>query len=492
MLRRLLACAVTIFACGGLAAAANGAAPTYVSLTFDDGVKGDIDFVLPALKQRGFAGTFYINSGTIADSAATRQADRMTWDEVKMLQTQGMEIGGHTVDHANLVNVWNDAQYTTDDQRRAAVQAKVCPDRTALVDHGLTPTSFAYPNGAWLLNNGADNTTIPGIVQGCGYSNARTTQGIALEPPDRHCDVCFAPLSDRGPTANRPYQPFGLRASQARGSYIAATGESGNDNLIPFEVLRDRTQYAIDAINSPGAADVPNTPSADGGWLILVLHDVCQQDGVAPCDGTQATADRGHSTTAAALNAYLDWLKSRPASQCVIVATVQRMMSPTLPTCPPPTNPGGSGGSAGGASGGGGGSATTTATTAPIVEEPAPIVEDPAPVTAAPSTSAPEPAAPTARLLTASAKLLGKGVVGFRAVVTAPAGVKRVEFLVDGKVVGTATAGPFRFSWSPKAGNGKSKARNVKISVRVTDSRSRVTQSAGVKVRVVTPTKGHR
>jgi hypothetical protein len=113
----------------------------------------------------------------------------------------------------------------------------------------------------------------------------------------------------------------------------------------------------------------------------------------------------------------------------------------------------------------------------PVATPPAPPVETPpAPVTDAPSTSTPEPAAPTVRLLKSSTRLLRKGIVGFRAIVTAPAGLQRVEFLVNGKVVGTATAGPYKFSWSPKAGKAR-KVRTVKVSVRVIDSLGRVAES---------------
>jgi peptidoglycan/xylan/chitin deacetylase (PgdA/CDA1 family) len=621
MLRRLIAGAVTLIACGGFAAAAHGATPLYVSLTFDDGVQGDFTQALPTLQKYGYQGTFYINSDKIATNAADRQTNYMLWSEVQQLQAAGMQIGGHTIGHTNLVTLWNttykttyDATYdasadnvddvnedgTVDDADRVAaataaaktaattaVGGNVCADRNALTAHGFSPTSFAYPNGAWKLDDGSqygDRITIPAIIAGCGYSSARTTEGIAVALPEPvYCDVCYAPISDT--TARR----FSLRASQARGSQIAAEdggglpAQPGNDDLIPFSTLQGRTQLALDALHNPKPTDLPNPPSADGGWLILVLHDVCADDSTYPCTPDQSDADRGHSTTRAVLDAYLNWLKTRPSSDCVIVADVQTVMSPSRPTtCPVapvkptvsitgPANgsivngvtnltadandadgsvskvefevngvPAGSddtdpysvpwdpsslspgatativaraydntgqttdsspitvtkqvvtGGTGGGGGGGGGG-----AVTKPVVTPPAAPVETPpvAPVTDAPSQSAPQPAAPTVRLLKASSRLLRKGVVGFRAVVKAPAGVEHVEFLVNGKVVGTLTEGPFKFSWSPKAGKSKRKLRNVEVSVRVTDSLGRVAESGdpmALKVRLVTHRKRHR
>ena len=156
MFRRALVGAATILACTGFAASAHAASPLYVSLTFDDGLSSDVSFVLPALQQHGMTGTFYINSSNIGSAAAY-----MTWDDVATLQSAGMEIGGHTLTHANLVDVWNDPAYTTDAERTAAVQAQVCPDRQAIVSHGIVPTGFAYPNGGWKIDDGSQYATAP-------------------------------------------------------------------------------------------------------------------------------------------------------------------------------------------------------------------------------------------------------------------------------------------------------------------------------------------
>jgi peptidoglycan/xylan/chitin deacetylase (PgdA/CDA1 family) len=474
MLRRLLVGAATLLACGGLAAAAHGAVPLYVSLTFDDGLVGHSTYALPALQAHGMQGTFYINSGKIGQPGA------MSWNDIRTLKAAGMEIGGHTLTHTNLVDVYNNAAGSPTDKANA-VKAQVCPDRDAIqAQIGVAPTDFAYPNGAYLL--GSDNTTIPNIIKSCGYLSARTTAGIALEPPDGHCDLCSAPLD------NAIANPFTMRASQARGSKIAWTGQQGNTDLIPYDVLHDRTNYAIQ--------DLANQTSPR--WLIIVLHDVCSAPGQDICTEANRVSNDGHATTIGALNQYLDWLQTQP---CVIVKTVADTLKASTATqapgaCPPPvTNPGGGGGGdtppSGGGGGGGGGSATTT-TTAPVDTPPAapvdtPPAPTPPPVTVgqAPSVSPPPPAAPTVRLLAASSRLLGKGIVDFRAVVHAAAGVKRVEFLVNGKVVGTTTKAPYRFQWSPKAG--KAKYRSVKLTVRVVDGLGRVVKSAApvhVKVRL--------
>jgi hypothetical protein len=55
----------------------------------------------------------------------------------------------------------------------------------------------------------------------------------------------------------------------------------------------------------------------------------------------QSAADHGHSTTRAVLDQYLDWLRTRPASDCIIVADVQTVMSASRPTaCQTPVGAG--------------------------------------------------------------------------------------------------------------------------------------------------------
>lgn len=122
-----------------------------VSLTFDD---GDLDnFTLaPLLKQYGLHATFYIPSGMVG------RPNYMTWDDVKSLQADGNEIGGHSLDHVKLSGL--DA---------ASLRHEICDDRQNLLDHGLAPISFAYPFGNYDPN-------VQAMVKDCGYAGARTVR----------------------------------------------------------------------------------------------------------------------------------------------------------------------------------------------------------------------------------------------------------------------------------------------------------------------------
>jgi peptidoglycan/xylan/chitin deacetylase (PgdA/CDA1 family) len=128
---------------------------TVVTIGFDDGT-ADQFAALQELQAHGMHATFFINSGFIGDP------EHMTVAQLTQLAATGNEIGGHTVDHANIQPLSpTDAMH------------EVCDDRTTLQGWGFTVTSFAYPFGSWDANAEA-------IVQGCGYDSARTVSGVSI------------------------------------------------------------------------------------------------------------------------------------------------------------------------------------------------------------------------------------------------------------------------------------------------------------------------
>jgi peptidoglycan/xylan/chitin deacetylase (PgdA/CDA1 family) len=67
-----------------------------VVLTFDDGFEDARTVVLPMLQQRGMRATFFIVPAFVG------RPGFLDWNGVRALQSAGMEIGSHTVDHARL------------------------------------------------------------------------------------------------------------------------------------------------------------------------------------------------------------------------------------------------------------------------------------------------------------------------------------------------------------------------------------------------------
>jgi peptidoglycan/xylan/chitin deacetylase (PgdA/CDA1 family) len=191
------------------------AAPTVVSLSFDDGYANE-SIAASVMESHGMRGTFYVNSGSVGNSG------EFSWTQLQALQASGHEIGGHTIHHTDLTTV-----------NSATAQQEVCDDRAAITSHGLTATSFAYPYGSY-------NATAESIVQGCGYTSGRTVGGLVSE--NGSCTGC--PFAETIP----PGDPFAL--------------------LTPDSVKSTTPLSAIQGY-------VTQAQAHGGGWVPLVFHQVC-------------------------------------------------------------------------------------------------------------------------------------------------------------------------------------------------------------------------
>jgi peptidoglycan/xylan/chitin deacetylase (PgdA/CDA1 family) len=193
---------------------------TVVTLTFDDQYENQWLYSVPVMQAHNFTGTYYV----ITSDTDNGFQCCMSWSQLDALQAQGNDIGSHTIDHPDNLTTLTTAQITQE----------VCGSRQDLISHGITdPQSFAYPDGIY-------NATVEGIVQQCGYNNARGGGGISN--------------SNTAPTA--PY----------------------------LETIPPRNAYALRTIAVDGAADMNladlqsfvNAAAANGGgWLPITFHDVC-------------------------------------------------------------------------------------------------------------------------------------------------------------------------------------------------------------------------
>lgn len=145
----------------GESSAASQTPQTIVSLTFDDGTATQFQ-ADQMLADHGMDGTFYINSSRIGANDYY-----MTWGQLERLARHGNEIGGHTAHHANLP--------LTD---ATEARRQICLDRVNLLSQGFDAKNFAYPHGA-------NNASVREMAQSCGYNSARSTSSAVAEsiPP---------------------------------------------------------------------------------------------------------------------------------------------------------------------------------------------------------------------------------------------------------------------------------------------------------------------
>ncbi len=122
-----------------------------ITFAFDDGLTSQYQNAVPMLNAAGFKASFYIitNQPTSGDSGS------MTWTQIKNLNSQGFEIGGHTRTHAALTTLSS-----------SQLNSEVSGSYQDLVAQGLTPKSFVYPLGDV---NGA----VEAAVKSAGYQVAR-------------------------------------------------------------------------------------------------------------------------------------------------------------------------------------------------------------------------------------------------------------------------------------------------------------------------------
>jgi peptidoglycan/xylan/chitin deacetylase (PgdA/CDA1 family) len=245
-----------------------GAAPTVVSLTFDDGW-GSQTTAASALAAHGMRGTFYVNTNTLGT------AGFLSWAQLTALDSAGNEITGHTLDHPNLTVL-----SSTEAQRQ------VCDDRANLLARGFVATSFAYPFGEF-------NSTTKTIVQNCGYSSGRGAFGL------------------HNITATNDTRPYA-------------------EGIPPLDRYAIRTpcciEYAAFGNSTPTAAALENyvahAESGGGGLVAFVFHRICDNCG---------NDDPAPSMTPAEFEAFLDWLQPRAANGTVVKTVAQVIKNDAQP-----------------------------------------------------------------------------------------------------------------------------------------------------------------
>ncbi len=109
----------------------SGADDPIICFTFDDQHEGVYRVALPIMQQYGFRGTCFVNSGKL------HRPNYMLKNELQSLYADyAWEIGGHTINHENLVNL------TYPEARQAIIT-----DYDSLYAWDLYPRSFALPFG---------------------------------------------------------------------------------------------------------------------------------------------------------------------------------------------------------------------------------------------------------------------------------------------------------------------------------------------------------
>jgi peptidoglycan/xylan/chitin deacetylase (PgdA/CDA1 family) len=134
-----------------------------IVLTFDDGYKDMYTTAFPLLRAHHFKAVSYVVSGFLGAPPS------VTADQVREMDANGIEIGAHTVSHADLTAL------SPSDLHHEVFDSKASLE--ALLGHPVL--DFCYPYGKV-------NAAAAAVVQGAGFESATTTQlGTAHSTGDR-------------------------------------------------------------------------------------------------------------------------------------------------------------------------------------------------------------------------------------------------------------------------------------------------------------------
>ncbi|MBC8052943.1 MAG: polysaccharide deacetylase family protein [Sphingobacteriaceae bacterium] len=131
-------------------------------ITFDDGFESDYSIALPILLKHNARAVFFIVPSFIG------KPEYMTWDQVKNLHANGMEIGSHSFTHPNF------AKLTIDQKIHELAVSKTTIENML----NIKVKSFAIPFGMY------DEETIKCVFQ-AGYEFCFTSQHGQFNYNDR-------------------------------------------------------------------------------------------------------------------------------------------------------------------------------------------------------------------------------------------------------------------------------------------------------------------
>ncbi|SDE60879.1 polysaccharide deacetylase family protein [Kordiimonas lacus] len=110
-----------------------------VTIAVDDAYKSVVTHGWPKLKAAGIPMTLFVSTDPVDSASNQASSNYMTWDDVRQLKVEGVEIGHHTASHLHMPHAGLEAAMA--DVRRASERFEA--------ELGEIPALFAYPYGEY-------------------------------------------------------------------------------------------------------------------------------------------------------------------------------------------------------------------------------------------------------------------------------------------------------------------------------------------------------
>jgi len=149
--------------------------PKPAVITIDDGFKSTYTLAYPLLKKYNFPATLFLYSDFIE-----RNSYSLTWEEIREMIKNNMEIGSHTLSHCNLLQYKNNESYESYISR---IKKEIFLSKEILeCKIGIKIKLFAYPYGAYssIIKDLAIQAGYEGIVNANSMNNTLNTDPWSL------------------------------------------------------------------------------------------------------------------------------------------------------------------------------------------------------------------------------------------------------------------------------------------------------------------------
>lgn len=124
-----------------------------VIITFDDGLAGNFAYALPILQRHGFRAVFFVAVGAVG------KPHYMSWEQLRELCRNGMEVQSHTVNHRPLQTLSRDE-----------IRQELLGSKTRLEQELHKPvTAVSFPHGSY-------NDLVVQIAREVGYRTLCTSE----------------------------------------------------------------------------------------------------------------------------------------------------------------------------------------------------------------------------------------------------------------------------------------------------------------------------